>query len=187
MGRSPRSRPCQRLATVRGSGPINATALVSSVGDPRNACQFAAWLELTATQRLSGGKNLLQAVIHRRHPSIAAIALGNKTARIAWVSIAIAQEVASMANRSDGRLQILLYPAAASRSHKGDEEQAREYPDGSCRNRHIKSRMYERSRGLRQCKPNLLNTWESICGYRAAAHPVCLKTRKTLRKRDAFI
>jgi transposase len=37
---------CQRLATVPGIGPIIATALVSSVGDPsqfRNGWQFAAW------------------------------------------------------------------------------------------------------------------------------------------------
>ena len=119
------SDACRRLATVPGIGPIIATALVSSVGDPsqfRNGRQFAAWLGLTPTQRSSGGKSLpgsitkrgdsylrtllvqgaravmhfvhrrddrhsrwIQAVMHRRHPSVAAIALANKTARIAWV------------------------------------------------------------------------------------------------------
>jgi transposase len=46
---------CQRLATVPGIGPVIATALVSSVGDPsqfRNGRQFAAWLGLTPMQRL---------------------------------------------------------------------------------------------------------------------------------------
>jgi transposase len=115
---------CQRLATVPGIGPVIATALVSSVGDPsqfRNGRQFAAWLGLTPMQRSSGGKTRLggitkrgdtylrtllvqgaRAVMHfvsrrndrhsqwiksvmqRRHVSIAAIALANKTARIAW-------------------------------------------------------------------------------------------------------
>ncbi|MGF6298320.1 transposase [Paraburkholderia sp. WC7.3d] len=115
---------CQRLATVPGIGPVIATALVSSVGDPsqfRNGRQFAAWLGLTPRQKSSGGKTRLggitkrgdtylrtllvqgaravmhfvnrrddrhsrwiKAVMQRRHVSIAAIALANKTARIAW-------------------------------------------------------------------------------------------------------
>jgi transposase len=115
---------CQRLATVPGIGPVIATALVSSVGDPsqfRNGRQFAAWLGLTPMQRSSGGKTRLggitkrgdtylrtllvqgaravmhfvnrrddrhsrwiRAVMQRRHVSVAAIALANKTARIAW-------------------------------------------------------------------------------------------------------
>jgi transposase len=115
---------CQRLATVPGIGPVIATALVSSVGDPsqfRNGRQFAAWLGLTPMQRSSGGKTKLggitkrgdtylrtllvqgaravmhfvnrrddrhsrwiKAVMQRRHASVAAIALANKTARIAW-------------------------------------------------------------------------------------------------------
>ncbi|WP_019447889.1 IS110 family transposase [Cupriavidus sp. BIS7] len=119
-----RSEVCQRLATVPGIGPVIATALVSSVGDPlqfRNGRQFAAWLGLTPRQRSSGGKTKLsgitkrgdtylrtllvqgaRAVMHvvnrrddrhsrwiktlmqRRQASIAAIALANKTARIAW-------------------------------------------------------------------------------------------------------
>lgn len=33
-----------------------------------------------------------------------------------------------MVNRSDRRLQILIYPAAAVRSQKADEEQARKFP-----------------------------------------------------------
>jgi transposase len=114
---------CQRLATVPGIGPVVATALVNSVGDPlqfSNGRQFAAWLGLTPMQRSSGGKTKLggitkrgdtylrtllvqgtravmhfvnrrddrhsrwiKAVMQRRHASVAAIALANKTARIA--------------------------------------------------------------------------------------------------------
>ncbi len=118
------SEVCQRLATVPGIGPVIATALVSSVGDPsqfKNGRQFAAWLGLTPRQQSSGGKTKLsgitkrgdsylrtllvqgaRAVMHfvhrrddrhsqwikklmqRRHVNIAAIAVANKTARIAW-------------------------------------------------------------------------------------------------------
>jgi len=119
-----RNEGCQRLATVPGIGPLVATALFSSVGDPsqfKNGRQFAAWLGLTPKQNSSGGKTKLgsitkhgdtylrtllvqgaravmrfvnrhddrhsrwiKAVMQRRHVSIAAIALANKTARIAW-------------------------------------------------------------------------------------------------------
>ncbi len=114
---------CQRLATVPGIGPVIATALVSSAGDPsqfKNGRQFAAWLGLTPRQQSSGGKTKLSGItkredsylrtllvqgarvvmhfvhrrddrhsqwikklMQRRHVNIAAIAVANKTARIA--------------------------------------------------------------------------------------------------------
>jgi transposase len=123
-----RNEGCRRLATVPGIGPVVATALFSSVGDPlqfKNGRQFAAWLGLTPKQRSSGGKTKLggitkhgdtylrtllvqgaravmrfvhrhddrhsrwiKAVMQRRHVSVAAIALANKTARIAWAILA---------------------------------------------------------------------------------------------------
>jgi transposase len=49
----------RRLATIPGVGPITATALVATVGDPayfRSGRQFAAWLGLVPRQRSSGGK-----------------------------------------------------------------------------------------------------------------------------------
>lgn len=63
-----RNEVCQRLATVPGVGPVIATALVSSVGDPsqfRNGRQFAAWLGLTPKQRSSGGKTRLGGITKR--------------------------------------------------------------------------------------------------------------------------
>lgn len=57
-----RNEGCQRLATVPGIGPVVATALFRSVGDPlqfKNGRQFAAWLGLTPKQRSSGGKTKL--------------------------------------------------------------------------------------------------------------------------------
>jgi transposase len=53
---------CQLLASVPGIGPIVATALVGTVGDPRqfkNGRQFAAWIGLTPRQHSSGGKTKL--------------------------------------------------------------------------------------------------------------------------------
>jgi transposase len=52
----------RRLATIPGIGPVGATALAASVGDPaqfRSGRQFAAWLGLTPRQRSSGGKERL--------------------------------------------------------------------------------------------------------------------------------
>lgn len=53
---------CRLLASVPGIGPIVATALVGTVGDPRqfkNGRQFAAWVGLTPKQHSSGGKTKL--------------------------------------------------------------------------------------------------------------------------------
>lgn len=50
---------CRLLTSIPGIGPIVATALVGTVGDPRqfkNGRQFAAWAGLTPRQRSSGGK-----------------------------------------------------------------------------------------------------------------------------------
>jgi transposase len=49
----------QRLMAIPGIGAITATALIASVGDPkqfRNGRQFAAWLGLTPRQYTTGGK-----------------------------------------------------------------------------------------------------------------------------------
>ncbi len=53
------SEPAKRLMTVPGIGAITATALLASVGDPRqfkNGRRFAAWLGLTPRQYTTGGK-----------------------------------------------------------------------------------------------------------------------------------
>jgi transposase len=53
------SEPAKQLMTVPGIGAITASALLASVGDPRqfkNGRQFAAWLGLTPRQYTTGGK-----------------------------------------------------------------------------------------------------------------------------------
>lgn len=118
------SEPSKRLESIPGIGPITASALVASAGDPRNfknARQFAAWIGLVPHQNSSGGKTQLLGIskrgdvylrtllIHggralvqlartrperadtwlgklvaRRHHNVAAVAMANKNARLAW-------------------------------------------------------------------------------------------------------
>jgi transposase len=119
-----RSEVSKRLETIPGIGPITASALAASAGDPsnfRNARQFAAWIGLVPHQNSSGGKTQLLGIskrgnvylrtllIHggralvqlartrperagswlgrlasRRHHNVAAVAMANKNARLAW-------------------------------------------------------------------------------------------------------
>jgi transposase len=58
----------QRLATIPGVGPVTATALVATVGDPAfftSARHFAAWLGLTPRQHSSGGREWLGGISKR--------------------------------------------------------------------------------------------------------------------------
>lgn len=53
---------CQRLMTIPGIGPVNATALVASIGDAssfKSGRHLAAWLGLTPRQSSSGCKERL--------------------------------------------------------------------------------------------------------------------------------
>jgi transposase len=112
----------QRLTSIPGIGPIIATAIATTVADPRvfrSGREFAAWLGLVPRQNSTGGKtrlggitkrgnrylrrllingasaNLLRSkatkadpwvigLRRRRPPLVVAVALANKTARIAW-------------------------------------------------------------------------------------------------------
>ena len=118
------SEVSKRLETIPGIGPLTASALVASAGDPsnfKNARQFAAWIGLVPHQNSSGGKTQLLGIskrgnvylrtllIHggrslvqlartradragtwlgklvtRRHHNVAAVAMANKNARLAW-------------------------------------------------------------------------------------------------------
>jgi transposase len=118
------SRTCRRLRSIPGIGPIGATAVVATMGDPKafkNGRHFAAFLGLVPCQHSSGGKSQLgrisrrgdvyvrriliqgahailkrldqragprtewlRALVARRGKQVAAVALANKNARIAW-------------------------------------------------------------------------------------------------------
>jgi transposase len=58
----------RRLQSVPGLGPITASAIVATVGDPKqfkSGRQFAAWLGLVPQQRSSGGKERLGGISKR--------------------------------------------------------------------------------------------------------------------------
>jgi transposase len=114
----------RRLDEIPGVGPVLATALVASIGDPkafRSGRDFSAWIGLVPKQHSSGGKDRLgsiskqgdrylrslfttgalaviryakihgtkhrpwlAALLMRRPTKVAAIALANKIARMAW-------------------------------------------------------------------------------------------------------
>ena len=114
----------KRLNCIPGIGPLLATALVASVGDPktfRSGRNFSAWIGLVPKQHSSGGRERLgsiskrgdrylrslfvagalaviryakihgtkyrpwvAALLARRPTKVAAIALANKLARMAW-------------------------------------------------------------------------------------------------------
>jgi transposase len=64
---------CQRLAALRGIGPLTATALVAAVGDARgfkNGRQLAAWLGLVPKQNSTGGKPTLLGISKRGNSSL---------------------------------------------------------------------------------------------------------------------
>jgi transposase len=60
--------PCRRLRTIPGIGPMSATALVATMGDPdlfKNGRHFAAYLGLVPKQHSSGGKTQLSGISRR--------------------------------------------------------------------------------------------------------------------------
>ncbi len=122
------SEASRRLDDIPGVGPVLATALIASVGDPRafrSGRDFSAWIGLVPRQNSSAGKDRLGSIskrgdrylrslfttgalaviryakIHgtkhrpwltallvRRPTKVAAIALANKLARMAWAMMA---------------------------------------------------------------------------------------------------
>jgi len=113
----------QRLMGIPGVGPVLASALVATIGDPKSFVSgrnLAAWIGLVPRQNSSGGKERLGSItkqgdrylrqllvvgalaviryavrngarrpwlvqlLARRTPKVAAVALANKNARMAW-------------------------------------------------------------------------------------------------------
>jgi transposase len=113
----------QRLMEIPGVGPLLASALVATIGDPKSFVSgrnLAAWIGLVPRQNSSGGKERLGSItkqgdrylrqllvvgalavvryaarngtrrpwlvqlLARRTPKVAAVALANKNARMAW-------------------------------------------------------------------------------------------------------
>ena len=92
----------------QASGPIGATALVAKIGDWKtfsSGRNLAAWIGLVPKQHTTGGKDRLGSItiryaqkhgtknrpwlgrlMERRPTKVAAVALANKIARMAWAS-----------------------------------------------------------------------------------------------------
>lgn len=77
----------RRLQGVPGIGPITASALVATVGDPRqfrSGRQFAAWLGLVPQQRSSGGKERLGGISKRGDGYIRRLLVHGARAIVGW-------------------------------------------------------------------------------------------------------
>lgn len=64
---------CQQLISVPGVGPMVATALVATMGDPsqfKNGREFAAFLGLVPRQYSTGGKTILKGISKRGDPHL---------------------------------------------------------------------------------------------------------------------
>ena len=62
---------CRRIGKIPGIGPITATALLGSIGDPRNfknGRQMSAWLGLVPRQYSTGGRSVLLGISKRGDP-----------------------------------------------------------------------------------------------------------------------
>jgi len=83
-GANPASR---RLESIPGIGPITASAIVATVGDPRqfqSGRQFAAWLGLVPQQRSSGGKERLGGISKRGDGYIRRLLVHGARAIVGW-------------------------------------------------------------------------------------------------------
>lgn len=90
---------CRRLEKVEGIGPLTATALVASVGDPNvfsKGRQMSAWLGLVPRQHSTGGKIVLLGISKRGDRylrsllihgarSVVSRAAGKSDARSRWI------------------------------------------------------------------------------------------------------
>jgi transposase len=77
----------RRLQSVPGLGPITASAIVATVGDPKqfkSGRQFAAWLGLVPQQRSSGGKERLGGISKRGDGYIRRLLVHGARAIVGW-------------------------------------------------------------------------------------------------------
>jgi transposase len=105
----------RRLATIAGVGPITATALVATVGDPayfRSGRQFAAWLGLVPRQRSSGGKEWLGGISKRGDGYLRRLLVHGGRTVVRW------QKRSDLAGRASGA-------ASGQRRHRRPRQQKR--------------------------------------------------------------
>jgi len=106
----------QRLASIPGIGPIIATAIATTVADPkvfRSGREFAAWLGLVPRQNSTGGKTRLGGITKR----------GNRYLRRLLINGASANLLRSKATKADPWVIGLRPAAAAAGRRRGAGEQ----------------------------------------------------------------
>lgn len=84
-----KSTVCRRLLEIPGIGPVTATALVASVGDPRSFRQgrhMAAWLGLVPRQFSSGGKTRLGGITKRGDTYLRKLLIHGARSTVRWAS-----------------------------------------------------------------------------------------------------
>lgn len=79
---------CKRLATIPGVGPLTATAIMASIGDPKtfkNGRQLSAYLGLVPRQFSTGGKDRLLGISKRGDPYIRKLLIHGARTVVQWV------------------------------------------------------------------------------------------------------
>lgn len=79
---------CQRLATIPGVGPLTATAIIASIGDPKafeNGRQLSAYFGLVPRQFSTGGKDRLLGISKRGDPYIRKLLIHGARTVVQWV------------------------------------------------------------------------------------------------------
>jgi transposase len=100
---SSKSPLARKLQTIPGIGPITASALVASIGDPsafKNGRQLAAWLGLVPAQHSSGGKTHMQG-ISKRGDSYLRSLLVHGARSVIWSSEKKRQAVNTLQGRAE--------------------------------------------------------------------------------------
>ena len=79
---------CKRLAKIPGVGPLTATAMLATVGDPKtfkNGRQLSAYLGLVPRQHSTGGKDRLLGISKRGNPYLRKLLIHGARTVLQWV------------------------------------------------------------------------------------------------------
>jgi transposase len=101
-----KSEPVQRLMSIPGLGPLNATALLAAIGDGKQfakARDLAAWLGLVPRQHSTGGKTTLLGISKRGNAYVRRLLVHGARACVAHLNRQ-GNMLGSWLDRLDGRM-----------------------------------------------------------------------------------